>query len=342
HVFSPLGASLIVHALLLAVFGGISWAVARTTPRKEIEFEAKIIAEGPTSGSVGRFRFPGRAALDRPDAGAADMNMPRPTNLAGLLDDSRGLAIPRPVGLDVLTRQDESAALSREDIIGTGGGGALGRAGAADAFGDRDVAGGGPIGSLWGVGEGQRGETVVYVVDRSGSMSDIFPAIDLELKRSIGILRDDQRFNVIFLRDNKPLAFRTGVVAGSLANKRHVFAWINLYTPSLGSDLAPAVRVALGYKPDILFIITDDFFLFDAERSTSADELTDVISAARRRKRTTVNAILVQDAPRPRDAPNQIDPARFLRTLTSDTGGSLSIFSSDELIKRYRKSRAGG
>src|SRR5207253_6760797 len=96
-----------------------------------------------------------------------------------------------------------ASALTRADVIGTGGGGgALGQASLGAGLGDHDAAGGGPIGSLWGVGQGQRGKTVVYVVDRSASFIDWVEAIDLELKRSLGVLQPDQAFNLLFLRQD--------------------------------------------------------------------------------------------------------------------------------------------
>src|SRR5438477_13113793 len=56
---SPLGISLLFHAALLLVFAAVTWAVSNRGDDANLEFEAKIIAEGPTGGPAGGYRFPG-------------------------------------------------------------------------------------------------------------------------------------------------------------------------------------------------------------------------------------------------------------------------------------------
>src|SRR5260221_345717 len=65
---SPLGISLVLHGGLLLIFAAVGWAVANRAEDSDLEYEAKIIAEGPSGGPVGGYRFPGQALSDRPDA----------------------------------------------------------------------------------------------------------------------------------------------------------------------------------------------------------------------------------------------------------------------------------
>ncbi|NUQ46102.1 MAG: hypothetical protein HUU22_08715, partial [Phycisphaerae bacterium] len=240
-----------------------------------------------------------------------------------------------------------------------------GAAGFSAGLGDRDVAGGGPIGSLWGVGKGQRARSVVYVVDRSGSFVDWVEAIDIELKRSLGLLQEDQSFNIVFLRDNAPLIFRPRMIPADLAAKREAFAWINLHPPAGGSDLTPAVREALKHQPEILFIVTDYALLSSPVQATDLPALIDTIRDANRRGHMTVNVILMGPFARPEGnaeslrrrlkdaagtlAPQQVSLMReqleLLETLEAierlprSTGGTLQYLNGDELMERLRASR---
>lgn len=370
HVGSPLGASLLLHALLLMLFAGVTWVAVRTATSEDdddaIEFQASIIAEGPSEGPAGGFQFPGHAFLNRPDAAEASSGTPGSAGLADLLKPPDKPVIPQASGLGALSEGLGAAELNRGDIIGIGGaGGALGAAGFSAGLGDRDVAGGGPIGSLWGVGKGQRARSVVYVVDRSGSFVDWVEAIDIELKRSLGLLQEDQSFNIVFLRDNAPLIFRPRMIPADLAAKREAFAWINLHPPAGGSDLTPAVREALKHQPEILFIVTDYALLSSPVQATDLPALIDTIRDANRRGRMTVNVILMGPFARPEGnaenlrrrlkdaagtlAPQQVSLMReqleLLETLEAierlprSTGGTLQYLNGDELMERLRASR---
>ena len=368
HIGSPLGISLLLHAALLGIFATITWVVVqRGGGADDAEFEASIIAEGPVDNQPGGFQFPGQAMLDRPDSARSGAAAPAGETLATLLKKEDTRIVPDAVGSGSLAEGIGAGALSGADIIGVGGGGgALGGAGLGNGLGDRDTAGGGPVGSLWGVGQGQRARTVVYVVDRSGSFVEWVDAIDMELKRSLGVLREDQLFDVIFLRENKPLTFKPRLIPADEAGKREAFEWINGHPPAGGSDLVPAVREALRFAPQVMFIVTDQEFLRSVDRSTDMPQLLSLIRSSRRQHRTTINVILMGAADRPagdaallrerlereRSAMKPEEAARIreqldlletieaVEKLPQETGGSFSYLNGDELMDRWRAGRA--
>jgi hypothetical protein len=240
----------------------------------------------------------------------------------------------------------------------------LSAAGPGGGFGDRDVAGGGPIGSLWGVGSGQRARSIVYVVDRSGSFVDWMEVIDLELKRSIGVLQQDQAFNVIFLRDNAPLAFQPRLIAADESGKRRAFTWINQNPPSGGSNLTPAARAAIRFAPDILFIVTDYALLSSPVESTNVKELLQTVRTARRARPMTINVILMGPFERPagtaadlrrrldsggggspqqeavlREQLDVLDTIEAVQKMPAETGGTLQYLNGDALMAEWKKSR---
>ncbi|MCX5672568.1 MAG: hypothetical protein NTU94_14725 [Planctomycetota bacterium] len=91
--------------------------------------------------------------------------------------------------------------------------------------------GGKEIGGFEGLGSGGRGffgagvegeiaHRIVYVVDRSGSMTDSIDFVKYELKRSIGELGEDTEFHVIFYSSGPPVAGRDRPVQGARAGLR--------------------------------------------------------------------------------------------------------------------------
>jgi hypothetical protein len=367
HVGSPLGISLTLHAIILIIFAALTAAVARqSSGDADVEYAAMVVTSGQAGGAGGGFRFPGHAMIDQPDQSRKSPGVKGATRLSDLLDRDRGIEIPKAGGLANLTESLSNSSLTRSDIIGTGTGGAIGAPALGSGAGDRDVAGGGPIGSLWGVGEGQVARSIVYVVDRSASFIDWVEAIDRELKKSIGILKDDQLFNIIFLRDNKPLPLKSKLVPAELAVKKEAFAWINMYVPAGGSDLTPAVRLAVRHEPDIMFIVTDYELMVNTNQGTDLEELLGVVRDARRKRNMTVNVVLMGPFERPKESSTRLkaeiaalgdggssarreilrqqldlqETIEAIEKLPAETGGTLRYLNGDELMAQVRQDRA--
>ncbi|MFP4145757.1 MAG: VWA domain-containing protein, partial [Phycisphaeraceae bacterium] len=109
----------------------------------------------------------------------------------------------------------------------------------------------------------------VYVVDRSGSMQgDAFAKARTELIRTIGRLKPESSFYVIFYSD-EPLAMpRPGRVPAIMAQKADAASWISTMTAGGGTRPLPAMKRAMQLRPDTIFLLSDGEFSDDV-----ADEI---------------------------------------------------------------------
>ncbi len=143
------------------------------------------------------------------------------------------------------------------DLVGergsSGGGGLLapvGGAGSGPTFHDQPVGG---------------ATEIVYVIDASGSLLDTFPFVIHELKQSIKGLTKDHKFTVIFFQGDGAVeiaAPHPGLKAATEETKQRVFAWLdpaaNNIQPMGGTNPMPGIRKALAYKPQLIFLLSDN------------------------------------------------------------------------------------
>lgn len=153
------------------------------------------------------------------------------------------------------TDMAELEALSENAAVASGMDGvALGGTGEAD-------------GSLSGAsaeffGIGGYGQTFVYVVDCSGSMSERgkFERAIYELLHSIEQLASDQRYFVIFYNDAAyPMDAEQPVPANEdeFARTRR---WVSHAEPNGGTNPLPALLFALSLRPDAIYFLSDGKF----------------------------------------------------------------------------------
>ena len=286
HFLGPAGASFALHGLLVLLLAFATWAVGAAAERVNTEYRASIVSESKEAGPPGGFRFPGRANLDRPDSAQAHQESDTIEDLASLLSKEQAFNLT-PVdsggsGLSAL----EFGELSRSDVVGTGSGGGHGEGGLGSGLGDRDLAGGGPVGAMWGVGEGQRAKSIVYVMDRSGSMGDTFELLQRELLKAIGPLQDDQLFTVIWFNEGPAELLSGRMLAATYENKREAFAAIKRIVPSGLTEPIDAIKKGLDFKPDVLFLLSDGDFGEDNDR------IMQMIRQKNKELHTTINTIL--------------------------------------------------
>lgn len=129
----------------------------------------------------------------------------------------------------------------------------------ANPFGT-SVGSGGPFKAGF-FGQGGNAKRIAYVVDASGSLLDTLPFVILELKSSISKLSEAQSFTIIFFTAAKPLeAYRPGLKPATSENKAGVLKWLEEGHVVAHGQSSPieAVKRALGYKPDLVFLLSDN------------------------------------------------------------------------------------
>ncbi len=143
-------------------------------------------------------------------------------------------------------------------VIGLGGGTA-GSGGDAGPPGVSLGSGGATFFGLQSSAPGVR--SIIYVVDRSGSMTDTFAAVRAELKRSIGALRRSQKFHVIFYNSGDPTENTPRKPVPAIeANKRAFYEFLEEITPTGGTRPERALRRALDLEPDLIYFLSDGAF----------------------------------------------------------------------------------
>lgn len=132
--------------------------------------------------------------------------------------------------------------------------------------------GGNPLGTGLETGEGEaasffgtggNAKKIVYLIDLSGSMIGEMRFVIDELKRSIGDLRLPQTFTVIFFQDNEVLEIPPRQMKPATDEyKQRTIQQLGLeggsFVPSRRGNPIPAIKVALKYRPHLIFILSDN------------------------------------------------------------------------------------
>jgi hypothetical protein len=110
-----------------------------------------------------------------------------------------------------------------------------------------------------------QGQVFVYVVDCSGSMADDERLLRAkrELRRSIAALRFPQRYMVVFYND-RPLPMPGGIPQSADPSAwSRISAWLTLIDADGETDPRGAMALALGLRPDAVFLLSDGAFPAD-------------------------------------------------------------------------------
>jgi len=185
---------------------------------------------------------------------------PRPENKMKDDETSRGKMVPRPSSLvrhmenpfpDVASNKKEVL-----EVIGVGGGGK--EFGGFEGLGTGSGRGSGFFGAGGGDDEARK---IVYVVDRSGSMTDSIDYVKFELKRSIGELGEEKEFHVIFYSSGPPVEMPTRrLVNATDRNKQLAFEFIDVVIAQGETDPSKALERAFDVKPELIYLLTDGEF----------------------------------------------------------------------------------
>ena len=230
------GTSVVLHAAVVILAAFVAWQSYAVQP--PFEYKSAVVAQSQ------------KKAVRRP----------RPQKMQ---DDetSRGKMIPRPSSL---VRHMENpfpdvAANKMEvlEVIGVGGGGK--DLGGFEGLGTGSGRGSGFFGA--GGGEEEEVRKIVYVVDRSGSMTDSIDYVKFELKRSIGELGEEKEFHIIFYSSGPPVEMPTRrLVNATERNKQLAFEFIDGVIAQGETDPSEALKRAFETKPELIYLLTDGEF----------------------------------------------------------------------------------
>jgi len=138
-------------------------------------------------------------------------------------------------------------------VIGVGGAGKT-----IGGFDDKE-SGGTP--EFIGIGTPAGTKKIVYVVDRSGSMTDSIDYVKYELKRSISELTEDKEFHVVFYSSGPPVEMPTRrLVNATERNKQLAFEFIDGVVPQGETDPSKALERAFACGPELVYFLTDGEF----------------------------------------------------------------------------------
>jgi hypothetical protein len=227
------GTSFVLHAAVLILAAFFAWQSYAVQP--PFEYKSAVVAQTP------------RKTVKRP----------RPQNKMHDDETSRGKMVPRPSSLvrhmenpfpDVASNKMEVL-----EVIGVGGGG--------KEFGGFEGLGTGSGRGSGFFGAGGVAGKIVYVVDRSGSMTDSIDYVKFELKRSIGELGEEKEFHVIFYSSGPPVEMPTRrLVNATDRNKQLAFEFIDGIIPQGETDPSKALERAFEVKPELIYLLTDGEF----------------------------------------------------------------------------------
>jgi biopolymer transport protein ExbD len=138
--------------------------------------------------------------------------------------------------------------LGQLEVLGVGGGGFEGLGTGGKGFFGLSSTGGAT-------------SKIVYIVDRSGSMTDSIDFVKMELKRSIAELAEDKSFHVIFYSSGPPVENTPKkLVAATERNKAQANEFIDAVVAQGETDPSEAIRRAFAVQPDLIYLLTDGEF----------------------------------------------------------------------------------
>lgn len=247
--------SIFVHAGLLGTLATVTWTVTSRMPEQQFTVGIMVKKDTPQGQA---FESQDTTYTARPDPA---------TETTKFLPDAEPTAVAQ--SLPPLPEVDLSAiGITGSMIKGTGdmlalpdSGGVSGAMVNTQFFGAQ----------VWG-------SKFVYVIDRSGSMSqrDRLGAAKRELMGSLTKLPPETQFQIIFY-NLQPAIMKVGGAVNRLmyatdGNKTLAMRFLEQIAPDSGTEHLPALKMALSLKPDVIFFLTDA----DDLRARDVKEATDM------------------------------------------------------------------
>ena len=101
----------------------------------------------------------------------------------------------------------------------------------------------------------------VFVIDRSGSMTDSIMYVKYELKRTIRAMTPSDQFHIIFYSTGPAVEMPTmKLLPATNSNKLLAFDFIDGIVPVGGTDPSEALKAAFKLKPEVIHLLSDGEF----------------------------------------------------------------------------------
>jgi len=132
-------------------------------------------------------------------------------------------------------------------------------------------------------------ESVVYLIDASGSMVEGLPWVIAELGRALRGLDSSKRFNIVFFRSGEAVpAWSTGLRPATWANVQAALGWAGGDDPRTAARGAShplaAIRLAMRWRPDAIWLLSDNI-TGSGRFALEPAALIEAIDSAKRRHR---------------------------------------------------------
>jgi hypothetical protein len=210
----------------------------------------------------------------------------------------------------------QGAGSGRGDGIGAGSG----DGGPMAPFGVPGGGGGlGPKSPFMGISGNAK--YVAYVCDSSGSMLNKFPALKVELRKAIDVLRPIQAFSIIFFSDpeRRPQTLAQSLVMATPDRKREAHKFLDSVSTSGSTDPIPGLELAFNQKPQLIYLLTDGDF-------PDNQAVLDRIRVLNREKRVKISTIVFVDAS---NADESI--ITLMKQIAAENGGVFRMVSQYDL-----------
>lgn len=185
---------------------------------------------------------------------------------------------------------------------------------------------------------GERPGRIVFIIDASGSVIDGFDFVINELRATIRKLDEDQKFTVIFFQRGFAMeatdAKGRGMKPATLERKTAISNWITpesgRVSPAGSSDPRPALKLAFAYKPDLVYILSDNITgrgIYQLDRDKLLNDI-DTLNVAD----ATIHTIQFLYP----------DPLATLETIAQRTKGKHRFVGASELTRRAERRKGPG